>query len=654
MSVLAARRLRDGGAPDLLIAYADYVQDLAIGPDAKRIRRNAARRLLEIHPDLEAWMTRPTSARLADLDRTGAWSFVTWCFADEHLVPDLDLLVAKTPGDLYAVWAERHPNDVARICEVARRFGWSANWTRDMTRGGLAMMCLWARKDLSSLTDADFAAFATELAAAPSACRDARSHNQARLFSLHQACYELGVCQRPPRKARRPAATLADSLDAIPQPEIRQVALRYLQIVATTLRPSTVLLRASNLVLFGEYLAAHHPEVRRLEQVKRSPHIEGFLTWNHGRPWRGRVARDKPVSASVSKAAVVDLRSFFEDLAIWGWAERPVTPLLFAGDVPRLDRPLPRALPPDADRDLMAAVCELDDPFARHGLLILRGTGMRVGELLDLELNCLWDFASHGTWVKVPLGKLGTERTVPLDAETLAAFDAWMSLRGVQRALPHPRHGQPVDFLFVERGRRLSAFRLRKGIDDAVAAAGLRGLGGETRRITPHHFRHTYGSSLVNAGMSLQALMALMGHVSPEMTLRYASLSSPTVRAAYEAAMTKVRGRRSLLVVPVGKAAVPDRVEWLRSEMLKTRVAHGYCSRHLLAEACPYANVCEQCDNFVTTTEFVPELQSQLADVTALRQDAEARGWDSEVARHARVIASIEGHLRRLKTPEEI
>jgi len=154
--------------------------------------------------------------------------------------------------------------------------------------------------------------------------------------------------------------------------------------------------------------------------------------------------------------------------------------------------------------------------------------------------------------------------------------------------------------------------------------------------------------------MSLQALMALMGHVSPEMTLRYASLSSPTVRAAYEAAMSKVRGRQSLLVAPVGKVVVPDRVEWLGSEMLKTRVAHGYCSRHLVAQACPYANVCEQCDNFVTTPEFVPQLESQLADVTALRQDAEDRGWDSEVARHARVIASIEGHLHRLKIPKKI
>ena len=110
--------------------------------------------------------------------------------------------------------------------------------------------------------------------------------------------------------------------------------------------------------------------------------------------------------------------------------------------------------------------------------------------------------------------------------------------------------------------------------------------------------------------MSLQALMALLGHVSTEMTLRYASLAAPTVRAAYEEAMSKARTRLTLAIAPVGQPIVPDRVEWLRAEMLKTRVAHGYCSRQLAAEACPYANICEQCDNYVTAPEFIPAAPS--------------------------------------------
>ena len=90
--------------------------------------------------------------------------------------------------------------------------------------------------------------------------------------------------------------------------------------------------------------------------------------------------------------------------------------------------------------------------------------------------------------------------------------------------------------------------------------------------------------------------------------------------------MSKARNRLTLPIAPVGQAIVPDRVQWLRGEMLKTRVAHGYCSRNLVAEACSYANICEQCDNFTTSVEFVPALQAQLADVTTLREDAEARG----------------------------
>jgi integrase len=136
---------------------------------------------------------------------------------------------------------------------------------------------------------------------------------------------------------------------------------------------------------------------------------------------------------------------------------------------------LPRALAPDIDRDLMAAVTRLPDPFARIGLTLLRGTGIRLGELLDLELDCVWDSASHGSWLKVPVGKLGTERTVPLDADTLAALDEWMTLRGPQRALPHPRTQRPADFLFVERGRRPTG-----SVTDSTMSPRRPGCGAQT------------------------------------------------------------------------------------------------------------------------------------------------------------------------------
>jgi hypothetical protein len=135
-------------------------------------------------------------------------------------------------------------------------------------------------------------------------------------------------------------------------------------------------------------------------------------------------------------------------------------------------------------------------------------------------------------------------------------------------------------------------------------------------------------------------------HRSPEMTIRYARLASPTLKAAYDQAAGKIA--RRIPIAPAGRPATPVRVEWLASEMLKTRVAHGYCSRDLVAEACSYANICETCPNFAPTGDFTPAIQAQLADIHELRDDAEARGWISETARHQRVITSLETHLRRL------
>jgi hypothetical protein len=80
--------------------------------------------------------------------------------------------------------------------------------------------------------------------------------------------------------------------------------------------------------------------------------------------------------------------------------------------------------------------------------------------------------------------------------------------------------------------------------------------------------------------------------------------------------------------------------------MLKTRVAHGYCARYPAAGA--YANICETCDNYITAPEFRAALTDQLADIQALKTDAEKRSWTDEAARHDRVAHALADHLQRL------
>ena len=128
------------------------------------------------------------------------------------------------------------------------------------------------------------------------------------------------------------------------------------------------------------------------------------------------------------------------------------------------------------------------------------------------------------------------------------------------------------------------------------------------------------------------------------MTIRYATLASPTLRGAYDEAMGKMR--RQLTLTPVGRPIVPDKVSWLASEMLKTRVAHGYCSRHESQGPCPYANICETCDNFTPAAEFEPALSRPTHRRPGARKPTpRTAAGPTKKQRHRHVAEALQNHL---------
>ena len=279
-------------------------------------------------------------------------------------------------------------------------------------------------------------------------------------------------------------------------------------------------------------------------------------------------------------------------------------------------------------------------------LLLLRATGMRIGELLDLELDCVHEVPGAGAWLKVPLGKLDTERMVPIDDDTLELVDRIVAHRSPGRPLPHPRTGKPVEFLLTHQGHRVSVDVLRAELIRTATEAGL-------KSVTPHQLRHTYATALINSGVSLQALMAML--VSAEMSLRYGRLFDETVRADYERALTQAKTQ--LGPVLPSRAPLPitdisaDSNDWKDTPTIKARLAGGYCLRTPAQGACAYANICEHCPNFRTESTFLPILVTQRADAAALAADADARGWGEEATRHRRLVDRLDQIMNRTDTP---
>jgi hypothetical protein len=222
---------------------------------------------------------------------------------------------------------------------------------------------------------------------------------------------------------------------------------------------------------------------------------------------------------------------------------------------------------------------------------------------------------------------------VPLDDEALAIVDRIATVRSPGRPLRHPRHGRPAEFLLTHHGRRLSVYALR---NELRRAAQQQGLG----HVTPHQLRHTYATALVNAGVSLQALMALLGHQSAAMSLRYGRLFDQTVRTDYERALALAKQRLGP-VLPEAPTAAPSG-NWRELPLIKSRLAGGYCLRTAAQGACPYTNICEHCPNFRSEQSFLPIPAAQRADAEALQADAERRGWGEEARRHRTLIERLD------------
>jgi len=313
-----------------------------------------------------------------------------------------------------------------------------------------------------------------------------------------------------------------------PSNPLWRTARRYLATIAVARRPNTVRTYRYCLARFVHYLEAFQPPVERFADLRRR-HIEAWL--------RGML-RGK-LHPSTRRLKTIQVRRFLEDIAAWGWEEAPTLPLFYRQDVPPHDQCLPRPLSADADRALQEQLHHMEGRYPR-ALLLLRKTGMRLGELQNLEYDALRKLP-EGQWVlHVPLGKLHSERVIPVDASTAALVDELIRIQAEAPFEPHPDTGKPTRFLLRGRSRRRAPTchtTIRKYLRQAARAAGI------NERVTPHQLRHTYATEMARAGMSLPVLKEILGHRTIRMTMRYVQVTQCDLQREYLATLEAIKER---------------------------------------------------------------------------------------------------------------
>jgi integrase len=316
---------------------------------------------------------------------------------------------------------------------------------------------------------------------------------------------------------------------------------------------------------FLSYLGADHPEVQRLDQLRREPHILG---------WMSRLRSQSPPLATASYInLLIALRGICNELA---WTEQlpELAHLIRREDIPRLPQRLPRPLTAEQDELLQKEFLRRND-LGGNAFLLIRHTGMRIGECVDLSFDCLRSIGPNQWAVHVPLGKLKTERMVPVDP---FVCDLVRRLQFFRSLDPLPADGR-----LLARPRRKEALvrQLRDYLHQVCHALGL------STRIVPHQCRHSYATEMLRAGVGFPAVMKLLGHTSPEMTMRYLDVALNDLQREFEMARSKPRHLVPQPKIPfTPRAGFDGLIDSLLAtqhvlEMFRRTLPNGTSRRHL-------------------------------------------------------------------------
>ena len=341
---------------------------------------------------------------------------------------------------------------------------------------------------------------------------------------------------------------------------------RAVESIALSLAPDTVRAYRAATRHFLSYLGIHHPEINALDQLRRDPHILGWLS--------SLRAEIPPLVLAAYVNKLIRLRRIFEELA-WLQQIPDLVHLLRREDSPRAEKCLPRAFTSLQDQLIQQELSRRND-LPGNVMLLLRNTGMRIGECVDLPCDCLRS-TGPGHWaIQVPLGKTRTERMVPVDSFVREIVQRLRFLRTLD---PFPADGL---LLARPRGKEMLTRELRRYLREIASAVGI------CTRIVPHQFRHTYATEMLLAGVTMPNLMKLLGHSSADMTMRYLKITLPDLQREFHLARSQPRHLPPQPRSPAAtvSADLPGVVESLRTsqhvlEMFRRTLPDGRPRRRL-------------------------------------------------------------------------
>ena len=427
----------------------------------------------------------------------------------------------------------------------------------------------------------------------------------------------------------------------IPQPWLRELTKRWVRwrlstglcLEAGGGRPVVVITR------FARFLA--DIGIDRIDQIDRSV-LERYLADLRG---------DPAFTTQRRGAHIGLLNRFFATIRQHRWdTALPADALFFTEDYPKRVERLPRAL-----AEHVMAQLEHPDNLARFGdpahrliTIILMRCGLRVTDAVRLRADCVVADAEGAPYLRYVNHKMKRDALVPIDdqlRELIAEHrkrtaERWPT--GTPGLFPRPTKN-------IDGTHPIASSTYRMALLRWLAASDVRDEHGQPVHLTPHQWRHTLGTRMINHDVPQEVVRRILDHDSAQMTGHYARLHDTTVRRQWEAARKVDIHGATVTLDPAGPIA---EAAWAKQRLGRATQAlpNGYCGLPV-QQSCPHANACLTCPMFLTTGEFLPQHRQQRQQTLQLITAAQARGQQRLAEMNRQILHNLDNIITALDEP---
>ena len=336
-------------------------------------------------------------------------------------------------------------------------------------------------------------------------------------------------------------------------------------------------------------------------------------------------ARNKPLKYNSQKAALDCLKNIVHWCQLHRPDDVPTTEIFTGNEYTGVNRKLKiDFIPDDVVAQINDALRTEENPYLKYGIIILQSTGMRIGDLLKLRIDCIKPHLISGytiEWLQHKGRK--NKAPMPVRSECVAAIDKLIEITAEFRDKADEKDKETLMIWRVPKGKdigkvmQLNPVRFGDWFKKFIKNNDIKDANGDYYNLTSHQFRRTLGTDMLSKGTNLNVIQEVLGHSDPFVTKRFYADVKDKERAEV---FKNVGIIGNINQIQSSAFDNPSEFEWFKANKDKSAcMCDGYCTKPVvdgkICERLLKRQKCYTCSRYITTPEYLEAHKKHLANL---------------------------------------